>query len=267
MKKQILMLCIVTLFTAVGCDKASDPDSLESLPEIPATVTLQTTTVTETTGSPTETETTMPAELPTETQPAETTETVPPATESVETNPQPSETAATTVTAEDDPYTGGDITGIWTFPDGYQMYFMENNTVELRLDYGGNMYFEDNVFHYYEEEYNVYVEGGTVTAMKDGETYLRMSATEQSDIETLSGRYYLEDCEFKAQYFAEEPGYFIDTAGTSLRIVAMAQYRTEGNQLMMTRNGSEIVSRYGVDGNELQIIDDEGYVDTLTRVN
>ncbi len=267
MKKQILMLCIVTLLTTVGCSKAADTDAPESLPEVPATVTLQTTAVTETTESPAETETTTPAELPTETQPAETTETAPSTTIPAETNPLPSETAASATTAEDDPYTGGDLTGIWTFPDGYQMYFMENNTVELRLDYGGNMYFEDNVFHYYEEEYNVYVEGGTVTAMKDGETFLRMSATDQSDIETLSGRYYLEDCEFKAQYFADEPGYFIDTAGTSLRIVAMAQYMTEDNLLTMTRNGSEIVSRYGVNGNELQIIDDEGYVDTLTRVN
>ncbi len=267
MKKQILMLCIVTLLTTVGCSKAPDTDSLESLPEVPATVTLQTTAVTETTGSLTEAETTVPAELPTETLPAETDVTVPSTTIPAETNTQPSETDTSGTTAEDDPYTGGDITGIWTFPDGYQMYFMANNTAELRMDYGGAMYFEDNVFHYFEEEYNVYVDGGTVTAMKDGDAFLRMSATDQADIETLSGRYYLEDCKFKEQHFADEPGYFIDTAGTSLRIVAMAQYMTEDNLLTMTRNGSEIVSRYSVNGNELQIIDDEGYVDTLTRVN
>lgn len=267
MKKQIPMLCIMTFLASVGCGKAPDTESMESMPEVPATVTVQTSAETETTVSPTETETTAPAELPTESLPAETTQTAAASTAASEAAVQSTETVTSGTAAEDDPYTGGDISGLWTFPDGYQMYFMEDHTVELRMDYGGTMYFEGNVFYCNEEQYNVYVDGGTVTAMKDGEAYLRMSATDQSDLEALSGRYYLEDCKFKEQYFADEPGYFIDAAGTSLRIVAMAEYRTEGNQLSMIRNGSELVSRYGVNGNELLIIDDEGYVDTLTRVN
>lgn len=262
MKKITLMLCIFSLLTAVGCSNETAPDSSESTAETQLTIIIEPTTEAETTQPATEAVTTS-----TETSPIETTVPANSAAVSSETAALTSETTTTVSATENDPYTGGDITGIWAFPDGYQMYFMENNTAELRVDYGSTMYFEDNVFHHYDDHYNVHVDGGTVTAMKDGEVFLRMTATEQADIETLSGRYYLEDCEFKKQYFADESGYFIDTAGTSLRIVAMAQYTTEGNVLSLSRNGSEVISRYGVNGDELQIIDNEGYVDTLTRVN
>lgn len=266
MKRTSLMLSILLMLAMAGCshttDPASQPDAGNSS-KTETTDAMQSTTSVTTESTPVETE---PATETTEaiTSTEATTET----TQTTVSSDVPTEQATqeTRIVSK----SPQDLLGKWQFPDGYNLKFLENNVVELSIDFSYDLQFKENTILYQENSYPFKVDGDTVTATGNGKSILAMTATEGADAAALKGRFRLDACQVYIDqvidHTEQTKTYFIDLRDEKTYLIMPSAYRAEEGVLTMIDEEGEMHFQFEIKGDTLHIIDEEGYRDVLTRV-
>ncbi len=273
MKKIAVFLSVLSLLAASGCsnaENAAESDTsaetnfsiiVEDLPETTAAPTDQPTEA-PTTASSTETET-FAADT---TAASETTDSATPATALTETA-APESMVQTVPTAQD---TAG-LLGVWEYADGYRFRFMEENAMEMQLNYSGIISFSGEQLNYDGKCYTPVVENENIFVKQyDGTTLLHLTALKRENGLSFDGRYRLEDCQFYqllTEGYTDRPAYEIEVEGGAFRVIADGEYHaSEDGILELVQNGSLLKLQYILQGASLTIIDETGAQDILKRV-
>lgn len=273
MKKIAVFLSVLSLLAASGCGNTENAQTDTTSEEPLFTVIID--DLPETTAAPTD----QPTEVPTTASTVETETTAADTTAASETTASAEVTTALTETAAPESMvqtvpaaqdTAG-LLGVWEYADGYRFRFMEENAMEMQLNYSGIISFSGEQLNYDGTYYTPVVENENIFVKQyDGTTLLHLTALKREDGQSFDGRYRLEDCQFYqllTEGYTERPAYEIEVEGSAFRVIADGEYHaSEDGVLELVQNGNTLKLQYILQGASMTIIDETGAQDILKRV-
>lgn len=174
---------------------------------------------------------------------------------------------------------GGDVKGLWKMEEddmNMVINFKEDNTIAADIDFSSYISFDGKKVKFgdddFSQELKLDFDGTTAKVTASEQEYLVLERTSgETSADNMDGTYVVKGGAMASMLGGSNKDTIIKIKGknTYLSSDAFGKYEVNGNKMLMTEEGdtSNNEVTFGVDGDTLTIVDEDGEVSILTRAD